>query len=197
MSQPKFKSNIELEELNAFPAVRFEGNLVVVDSPAKLEEVMPVFFEKKLWGFDTETKPSFKRGKSNKVSLIQISDEETCYLVRTHLAGLDNGLIKWMEDESIKKIGLSLKDDMRELNKLKQIKPKGFIDLQNIVGDFGISDLSLKKVSGIVLGKKISKKQRLTNWESSHLTEAQMRYAATDAWICLEIYDALMRSTVQ
>ncbi len=197
MSQPNFKSNIELDELNAFPAVRFEGNLVVVDSPEKLEEVMSVFFEKKLWGFDTETKPSFKRGKSNKVSLIQISDEETCYLVRTHLTGLDNGLIKWMEDESIKKIGLSLKDDMRELNKLKQIKPKGFIDLQNIVGDFGISDLSLKKVSGIVLGKKISKKQRLTNWESLHLTEAQMRYAATDAWICLEIYDALMRSTVQ
>ncbi len=197
MNQPTFKAKIDLEEINSFPLARFEGNLVVVNSSEELEQIMPLLFEKKQWGFDTETKPSFRRGQANKVSLIQISDEDTCFLIRTHKSGISADLVRWMEDKTIKKIGLSLKDDMRELNKLISIKPQGFVDLQNIVGDYGIDDLSLKKVSGIVLGVKISKKQRLTNWETPRLSEAQMRYAATDAWICLEIYDALLKSAIQ
>ncbi len=192
MSLERFKPKIEIDEINTFPIVRFEGELQVVDTPEQLLEIVPTLYNHTIWGFDTETKPSFKRGLANKVSLMQISSENTCYLVRLHKTGMRTALVKWMEDPSIKKIGLSLKDDMRELNKLRHIKPKGFTDLQEIVGDYGIHDLSLKKVTAIVLGSKISKKQRLTNWEVPNLTESQMRYAATDAWICLKIYEELL-----
>lgn len=193
MNLSNFKASIELDELNACPVSRFEGEIVVVDSPEMLETIIPRLYESGILGFDTETKPSFKRGQSNKVSLIQISTETVCYLIRLHKTGFPKALVDWMEDANCAKIGLSLKDDMRELNKITPIKAKGFVDLQNIVGNYGIQELSLKKVAAIVLGVKISKKQRLTNWEMGNLSESQMRYAATDAWICLKIYEKLMR----
>lgn len=193
MNGEKFAASIDTAEINSLPLLQFEGEKIVVDSESELQRILPELYAEKIWGFDTETKPSFRKGISHQVSLMQISSLQKCYLIRLHQSGFSDGLKKWMEDANIQKIGLSLKDDMRELNKLLQLKPNGFIDLQSIVGNFGIQELSLKKVAAIVLGGKISKKQRLTNWETKTLNENQMTYAATDAWACLYIYNELMK----
>lgn len=193
MSENKFAPSIEIAEINGLPPLSFAGEKVVIDSAEALEQVLPKLYAEKIWGFDTETKPSFKKGVSHRVSLMQISSLNTCYLIRLHLTGFSAGLKAWIEDAKIQKIGLSLKDDVRELNKLLRIHPKGFVDLQTIVGNYGIQELSLKKVAAIVVGGKISKKQRLTNWETANLNESQMTYAATDAWACLVIFNELMK----
>lgn len=189
----RFAPSIDVTDINILPPLQFEGEKIVVDTEEALEQIMPQLYADKMWGFDTETKPSFKKGVSHHVSLMQISNDKKCFLIRLHQSGFSKALKAWVEDSSIQKIGLSLKDDIRELNKLLHLKPNGFIDLQNIVGDFGINELSLKKVAAIVLGGKISKRQRLTNWETKMLNEAQQTYAATDAWACLHIYNELMK----
>lgn len=188
-----FIPSIDNTEINNLPPLSFTGEKIIIDTPEALEQIIPDLYAEKIWGFDTETKPSFKKGVSHHVSLMQISSLTKCYLIRLHQTGFSSTLKAWVEEAAIKKIGLSLKDDIRELNKLLRIHPKSFIDLQNIVGDYGIQELSLKKVAAIVLGGKISKKQRLTNWETRILNENQMTYAATDAWACLYIYNELMK----
>lgn len=189
-----YTDSITKEELSNLPLCGFEGKMVVVDTPQAIIKAIDHLNKHQYLGFDSETKPSFKKGKINDVSLIQISTHNTCYLFRLNFTGLTNEIKSLMENESIIKIGLSLKDDMRGLRRISDMDPKGFIDLQEKVAEFGIDDRSLKKITGIVLNKRISKKQRLTNWESETLTEAQQRYAATDAWICLEIYKKLISS---
>lgn len=191
--EDRFVPSIEVTEVNELPSLQFEGEKLIVDSEEALQQIMPELYAESIWGFDTETKPSFKKGVSHHVSLMQISNEKKCFLIRLHQTGFSKALKAWIEDPEIQKIGLSLKDDIRELNKLLHLRPKGFIDLQNIVGEFGINELSLKKVAAIVVGGKISKKQRLTNWETKILNEAQQTYAATDAWACLHIYNELMK----
>ncbi|MFB6320289.1 3'-5' exonuclease [Saccharicrinis sp. FJH54] len=187
-----YPESITKEELSSLPLCGFEGNVVVVDDNYQIKQALEHLQRHNIIGFDSETKPSFKKGVINDVSLIQLSTHNTCYLFRLNMTGLTDELRQLMEDEHITKIGLSLRDDIRGLRRLADIKPKGFIDLQEKVAEYGIDDRSLKKITGIVLNKRISKKQRLTNWESTTLTEAQQRYAATDAWICLEIYKELI-----
>ena len=144
-------------------------------------------------GFDSETKPSFTRGKNNKVALIQISTFTDCFLFRINKTGMPLKLKDFLQNEAIKKIGLSLNNDILALKRLTDITPKGFIDLQKIVNDYNIIDMSLQRIYAIIFDKKISKAQRLTNWEAMSLTPAQQRYAALDAFACLEIYDWLNR----
>jgi ribonuclease D len=187
-----YPESITKEALSNLPLCGFEGKVVVVANENEIKKAMTHLQQHKILGFDSETKPSFKKGVMNDVSLIQISTHNTCYLFRLNMTGLTDEIRELMENESITKIGLSLKDDIRGLRRITNLEPKGFIDLQEKVAEFGIDDRSLKKITGIVLHKRISKKQRLTNWESDTLTEAQQRYAATDAWICLEIYKELI-----
>ena len=187
-----YPESITKEELSNLPLCGFEGKVVVVDNQYQIKEALEHLHRHSFLGFDSETKPSFKKGVINDVCLIQLSTHNTCYLFRLNMTGLTDELRRLMENDDITKIGLSLKDDIRGLRRLTDIEPKGFIDLQEKVAEYGIDDRSLKKITGIVLNKRISKKQRLTNWESETLTEAQQRYAATDAWICLEIYKELI-----
>ena len=142
-------------------------------------------------GIDTETRPSFKKGRMNKVALMQIATDDTCWLIRLNMTGVTNEIKEFLEDESIKKIGISLRDDFRQLNHCRQIEPQSYIELQQLVEEFGIKDKSLQKIFGILFDEKISKSQRLTNWESEELTDSQKTYAATDAWACLKIYEKL------
>lgn len=187
-----YPENISKEALSDLPLCGFEGKVIVVDTLSAVEPAIKHLRTHQFIGFDSETKPSFKKGAMNDVSLIQISTHNTCYLFRLNRIGLPQELKDLMEDETVTKIGLSLNDDIRGLRRIARIEPKGFIDLQHEVGAYGIDDRSLKKIAGIVLKKRISKRQRLTNWESNTLTEAQQVYAATDAWICLEIYKKLI-----
>ncbi len=146
------------------------------------------FSESDLLGFDTETRPTFKKGKKNKVSLIQLSTEDLACLFSINKIGIPDELVKLLSDPSVIKAGVAVHDDIRFLTGSQKFNPDGFIDLQNFVKDFGIQSSGLKKLSAIVLGFRISKRQQVTDWEAEQLSEAQQIYAATDAWVCYQIY---------
>ena len=186
-----FLPTISKEDVAALPPIVFGGEIVVVDTLAELEMACQYLAAQRVIGFDTESRASFQKGVVNRISLLQLSTDERAYLIRLCKVRLDKKLLKILETNKITKIGLSLDGDMRELGTLQKLRPRGFIDLQKIVPQYGITDLSLLKIAGIVLGRRISKAQRLSNWEATQLTEAQQLYAATDAWVCTEIYKRL------
>jgi len=187
-----FKEDITKEELNELPLTAFEGEIVVVDTQKKLELAVDVLANEPLIGFDTETKPSFKSGMTNSVALLQLAIENTAFLFRIPKIKLPETLINILSSQNIIKAGAAIHDDIKSLKNISMFQHSGFIELQEIVKDYGINGFSLKKMAGIVLGIRISKSQRLSNWESEYLSEAQLRYAATDAWVSYKIYRTLM-----
>ncbi len=184
-------SAISKEEINELPKVIFEGQIHVIDSTADTEKAVYYLSRQSVVGIDSETRPSFKKGKTNKVSLFQISTSEHCFLFRLNKIENPAPLIRFLENPQIVKIGISLKDDESSLRRRYKFTPGGWVDLQTFVIPFGITDKSLQKIYAILFGEKISKSQRLTNWEADELTQAQKIYAATDAWTCLKIYNLL------
>lgn len=183
-----FERNIQGEALDKLPLKQFEGDIWMVDTLEKFEQVWPLVLSSNVYGFDTETKPSFSKGKNYKVALLQLADDRRSFLFRLNKIGMPEKLQKLMSDPSVIKVGASVHDDHRALNQICKHVPAGFIDLQTIAPHFGIDDKSLKKMSAIVLGFRISKAQQLSNWEAPFLTAAQQAYAATDAWVCYEMY---------
>lgn len=186
-----FRNKISNEEVAELEAIRFGGEIVIVDNDSALEEACQVLAKERVLGFDTETRPSFKAGVTNKVALLQLSTYERCYLIRLCKVKLSNKLLSILQRSDIMKIGADVAGDLRSLGKLRSFTPRGFVDLQSEVAKVGIEDKSLRKMSGIILGKRVSKAQRLSNWEAQTFTEQQKMYAATDAWVCLKIYDVL------
>jgi len=187
-----FKTKITKDEVNLMPVVIFEGKITLVDEISKIDPAIEELRRYPVVGLDTETKPSFTRGTHHKVSLVQISTLDHCFLFRLNKTNFPPALADFLSDESVRKIGLSLRDDFSGLNKHQIFKPANFVDIQTIAQSYGIMELSLQKIYAILFGKKISKSQRLSNWESPELTEQQQRYAATDAWASLQIYLQLM-----
>ena len=177
----------------SLPIAQFEGRIVVILTAGETEKAVRYLMEQPILGFDTETRPSFKRGHQHKVSLLQVATPDICFLFRLNHTGLTPSLIRLLEDESITKIGLSWHDDVNSLHKLDNFKPGRFIDLQNMVHDLGIEDLSLQKIYANLFGQKISKRQQLSNWEADVLGDKQKLYAATDAWACIMIYNEILR----
>lgn len=187
------KTKITKEEVNLLPVVIFEGKITLVDDLSIVDSAIAELRKSEIVGIDTETKPAFIRGTHHKVSLVQISTLDHCFLFRLNKIDFPIALAEFLADDSIRKIGLSLRDDLSGLNKHHNFKPANFIDIQSIAQSYGIMELSLQKIYAILFGKKISKSQRLTNWENPELTELQQRYAATDAWASLQIYLQLMK----
>lgn len=183
----KFASTISNEDVAQLEPVRFDGEIVVVETVRDLLRACEVLSAQKIIGFDTETRPSFTSGMVNKVALLQLSTDDVCFLIRLNKVPLDKALIAILQNENIAKVGAAVQNDIAALNALRRFKARGFIDLQNEVGRFGIEDRSLRKLSGIIIGKKVSKAQRLSNWEAQTLTPQQQQYAATDAWVCIEL----------
>jgi ribonuclease D len=186
-----YVASISNDDVAALEPVRFEGHICVVDTPEALQRACADLSRCTMIGFDTETRPSFTAGVTNKVALLQLSTEQTCYLIRLNRVALGREVLALLSNGNIKKIGADVKNDIRALTALRHFKPQGFIDLQDEVEKYGIENRSLRKISGIVLGKKVSKAQRLSNWEAKVLTPQQQMYAATDAWVCIEIYNHL------
>ena len=187
-----FIESISNEDVAALPAVQYEGDIVVVDTPQSLSDACQHLAQQSIIGFDTETRPSFTAGVVNKVALLQLYGGGKCFLIRLNRVQISKALTDILHNPEILKIGAAVKNDIAGLNKLRHFTAGGFIDLQEIVGNYGINDKSLRKISGIVLGKKVSKAQRLSNWEAKTLTPQQQLYAATDAWVCVEIYQHLL-----
>jgi ribonuclease D len=188
------RETISKEEVNELPLVFFEGEIIVVDTEKKAKEAIKVLRKQKIVGIDTETKPSFKKGQSHKVALLQIATADQCFLFRLNKIDFPETLAAFLSRKSIQKIGLALRDDFIGLNKHYNFKPENIIDLQSIVNSYGILEKGLQKIFAIVFNQKISKSQRLSNWESEELTDKQQLYAATDAWAPLMIYQALKQA---
>ena len=189
-----FQKTISKEELSELPFTQFDGEIHLVENEADLEFAVNYLQQQKVIGFDTETRPSFKKGQINKVALLQLSGDNKAFIFRLNKIGLPERVAGLLADASKKKVGVAIRDDIKGLKKLKPFEPAGFLELQEYVKEFGIENFSLKKLAGIVLGVRISKSQRLTNWEADVLTPAQLSYAATDAWVSAEIYRVLKTS---
>lgn len=192
MNKEPFLTSISPEELHALPPIEFGGQITLVDRGKLVNEAVTFLKSQKKLGFDTETKPSFKKGNINSVSLLQLSAADRVFLFRLNKIGLPVQLVEILANPKILKIGAAIRDDIRILQKLQKFIPAGFIDLQNIAVNYGIENKGVRKLAGIILKGRISKSQQLTNWEAPDFTESQKLYAATDAWVCLKMYEKLM-----
>jgi len=186
-----FKNHITNAEINNLPLYQFDGGVFIIDTFEKLDYYLPLLQEQKILGFDTETKPSFKKGVVNQVSLLQLSSSHEAFLIRINKIGLPQEIIDILSNKEVKKIGLAINDDIKTLQDIQDFDPQSFIDLQDFVKYFKIESQSLRKITAIVLNKRISKSQQVSNWEKEELAESQLLYAATDAWACLQIYKTL------
>jgi ribonuclease D len=186
-----FEKSITKEEIEKLPLIAFDGQIIEIENISDTKNASKYLAKQNLLGFDTETKPNFKKGGKNNVALLQLSTEEYSFLFKLKKTGIPDSLAKILSDENIIKVGVALKDDLTGLKKYSDFKQNGFVELQSYVKNFGIEDMGLKKLTAIILGYKISKSQQVTNWESDKLTSAQKTYAATDAWICQKIFKKL------
>lgn len=188
----QIKNKISKDEISGMPKVLFEERIFVVYTEDGAKMAVDYLKSCPIVGIDTETRPSFKRGKFHKVALLQIATPDTCFLFRLNRIGMPNVVAEFLGNETLK-IGLSLKDDFRMLSGRKELHSEegNWVELQDYVARFGIEDRSLQKIYANLFGQKISKSQRLTNWEAETLSEAQQKYAATDAWACVNIYQYL------
>lgn len=188
-----FSAHIDKVAIQSLPLTFFEGEVIVVDKPEMVADAAAYLCQHSVLGVDTEARPSFKRGVHYPTALVQIATLERCYLFRLTHVGLPVEIASILADPAICKVGLAFKDDINGLRRRRDFKPANCIDLQSIVCKYGIMELGLQKIFAIIFGKKISKAQQLTNWENSHLTAEQARYASTDAWATLSIYLALQQ----
>ena len=182
---------ISNEEINELPLGAFQGPVEIIDEPGQMENAYPEIQKHAVVGFDTETKPVFVSGQYNKVSLVQIALPEKVFLVRLKSVGMAPSLVHFFENASILKAGVALRDDIKGLQKLKHFKPDGFFELADLAKKSGLQVESVKKLTALLLGFRISKSAQTSNWEAAVYNEKQISYAATDAWVCLNIYNKL------
>lgn len=184
-------SSYDKKTLAELPVESYEGRIVVVLTELDAEKAVDFLLTQPLLGVDTETRPSFKAGVHNKVALLQVSNGEVCFLFRLNQIGMCPAVKRFLEDTTVAKVGLSWHDDIRQLSTQGSFTPGNFVELQRKVGEIGIRDLGLQKVYANLFGKKLSKRQRLTNWEAPILTDAQKAYASLDALACVRIYSQI------
>lgn len=185
---PRHAVTITKAELALLPPVTFRGKITVVETQEAAAEAVSAIMKLPVVGFDTETRPTFRKGHPNNVALMQVSADDRCWLFRINKLGVTQEMKRFLESDATMKIGLSLKDDFFVMHRNHDFTPAGFVDLQDIVGGYGIADTSLQKIYAVLFDSRISKAQRLSNWEAKTLTVAQQSYAAIDAWACLKIH---------
>ena len=189
-----FTDKISNEETAALPAIEFKGEIRIIEHERDIVPACKFLMKQAVVGFDTETRPSFRPGISYRVSLLQLSTPQLCFLFRLNKIPLAKPILQVLETDSILKIGTDVAGDLRSLRQIRHFRDGGFVDLQGIAPEWGIGEKSLRKLSAIVLGRRVSKAQRLSNWEAATLTDKQQLYAATDAWVCTRIYEQLLRT---
>ena len=189
-----YTDKISNEETAALPAIEFKGEIRIIEHERDIVPACKVLMKQSVVGFDTETRPSFRPGVTFRVSLLQLSTPQLCFLFRLNRIPLAKPLLQVLESKEILKIGADVAGDLRSLRQIRHFRDGGFVDLQTIAPEWGIGEKSLRKLSAIVLGQRVSKAQRLSNWEATTLTDKQKLYAATDAWVCTAIYDRLLHT---
>ena len=186
-------SRYDKKKIGTLPRVIFEGRIVVVISENEAEKAVDFLLTHSILGIDTETRPSFKKGRMNQVALLQVATHDVCFLFRLNQIGMSAAVKRFLEDTKVPKIGLSLHDDLMMLAKRGDFNRGHFIDLQDKVKEIGVEDMSLQKLFANFFGMRISKRDQLSNWEADVLNDKQKIYAATDAWTCILLYEELMR----
>ena len=184
-------STFDKKVIQQLPVVQFPGRVIVIQSLGEANRAVDYLLRFPRLGIDTETRPNFKPGGMNPVALLQVSTLEACFLFRLNRIGLPDCIVRLLTSEFVLKVGLSLHDDWAQLRKRKDFEPVNYVELQDYVRPIGVKDMSLQKLYANFFGQKISKAQRLTNWDADVLTEAQKRYAATDAWSCLQLFNIM------
>ena len=189
-----FPPHIATEQIEQLPLADFTGSIIVIDSQDReYHSAVEVLGKEKVIGFDTETKPCFiAHAPKNRMALLQLSTEDKAYIFRLQQLGLPSELCQILSNPAIIKVGAAVRDDINGLNTYSHFTSRGFADLQTLAEKFGIEEKSVRKMSAIILGLRVSKSQQLSNWESSRLTDAQLKYAAIDAWVCRQMYLKLM-----
>ncbi len=189
-----FPDQISREELNELPLRHYTGKVVVTARAQQFAEIIQEVKAEKVIGFDTETRPSFRKGEYYPVSLVQLAIPNKVFLLRIHQTGMTQEIKAMLSDPDLIKVGVGTLDDIKALQKMDPyFKPDGFVDLNDIAKELEVKNAGLRKLTAIFLGFRISKSQQVSNWERPELTERQVRYAATDAWACLEIYNQLQQ----
>lgn len=188
-----FKQEVTKEEINGLPLIRYEGEVVVVTTAEELSEALTDLARQQVVGFDTESRPSFRKGEYYPISLLQIATPGLVYLIRINKTGFTAGLKSFFENTKIIKAGISILDDLRELQKFVHFRPGGVVDLNQVAQAAGVKNIGVRSLAAIMLGARISKSQQTSNWERDSLTKSQLYYAATDAWVCLQLYEKLER----
>ena len=188
-----FPESVENETIQKLPLLRFPGKVHVIDDARMLEDALKICRDAKFIGFDTEKKPTFQKGQYHPTALVQLSTLEEAFLFRINQIGFLPSLVKLFSSEKIIKVGISILDDIRALQKIAYFEPKGFVEINEVAGEIGIRDKGVRKLAAIFLSSRISKTQQTSNWENPELTGAQCSYAATDAWVCAAIYEELDR----
>ncbi|NJM25195.1 MAG: 3'-5' exonuclease domain-containing protein 2 [Bacteroidia bacterium] len=193
MTKPQraIATSITHEEVNSLPLNSFSGKVVLIKEPEKLATVFEEVQQHAVAGFDTETRPSFKRGQLYQVSLLQIAIPDKVYLIRLNKTGITDEIVRFLQVPTMIKSGVGVHDDIRALQKLKRFAPDGFVDLAVLAKKAGLQVESVKKLAALLLGFRISKSSQTSNWDADVLTQKQIEYAATDAWVCLELYRKL------
>ena len=184
---------ISHDEIGNLPLKFFNGKIVLITEERKLKQAFSEIADQEVIGFDTETRPSFKKGEFHKVSLLQIALPAKVFLIRLNHTGMGSPIIKFLENEKIQKVGVGVRDDIKALHKLSRFRAGGFTELSAMAREAGLQVESVKKLTALLLGFRISKSAQTSNWESPILTSKQLEYAATDAWVCLKIYEKLRR----
>ena len=187
-----FKKYVSKDEIKNYSVEKFNGKISIIDKKKDLLDAYLFLKKQKIIGFDTESRPTFKKGVSSDVSLIQFSTKDEVFLFRINIIGFDDMLIDLINDKKIKKIGIGIFDDIKSLQKIKEFESNSVIDLNKLALNLGFESIGAVKLSILILGFSISKSARLSNWEKKDLTTSQIEYAATDAWICNMIYKKLL-----
>jgi len=182
---------ITKEEVNALPLIKYEGKYKVIDKPEDVKAAIDELSKHTLIGIDTETKPAFKKGQVYPVALLQLATPDMVYLFRLLETGLTEDMVRLFENKKIVIAGIGIRDDIKDLQKLRRFRPYGFVDLNSLAREMNFESIGARNFAGMFLKGRISKSQQVSNWENESLTEAQINYAATDAWICISIYEQL------
>jgi ribonuclease D len=188
---------ITKEEVNALPLIKYEGEYKIIDRPEDVAPAIADLSENWLIGFDTETKPAFKKGQVYPVALLQLASENMAYLFRLLETGVTDEMIALFENPNVTIAGIGIRDDIKDLQKLRDFDPVRFVDLNEMGRKLKFESIGARNFAGIFLKGRISKSQQVSNWENEELTEAQISYAATDAWICIEVYKGMLEQEVK
>jgi len=186
------RNSITKDEIKFLPLLKFNGKIILINGDNNLDEVMNELYKAKMVGFDTETKPTFKKGQINPIALLQFSLNGKAFLFRVHHSGIPEEIVDFLADPQVAKIGVALDDDFVQLRRQVDFEPQNIIDLNKLAPELGIENIGVRNLSAIFLGGRVSKNQQTSNWENPELTKSQLIYAATDAWVCLKIYQKMI-----